>query len=328
MKSAIFKSLLKRIFSSILVLILVVSLVFALIQFSPGKSSYKYISPKLSPEVVKSIMKDFKAEEGIFLRYVNFMQNFLTGNLGVSFNYRKPVLEIIFEFLPFTIFFGLVVFLIQLILSYLISYEIVRRKGSSLDKVIQKLTMSLYSTPIFLLALLLIYIFAYSLKLFPISGLSTFSFDKLVWYEKVLDILHHLFLPGLTLILALLPIYIRYFTSSIKQVLNSTFILNLKSLGAGNRVVFFKHLLPNSINPVLAVAGIDLGFLLSGSLIVEVIFGLPGMGRLSIQALLTNDYPLIIGCCLISGLLIILAGFISDLIRIANDKRLKLGLMN
>jgi peptide/nickel transport system permease protein len=99
-------------------------------------------------------------------------------------------------------------------------------------------------------------------------------------------------------------------------------------MGIKNRTILLNHVIPNAINPVIAIAGIELGSLLGGTLLIEVIFGLPGMGRLTLNAIYAFDYPLIIGCCFIAGVMVIISGFLSDIVRIIIDKRLLKGLLN
>jgi ABC-type dipeptide/oligopeptide/nickel transport system permease component len=124
-------------------------------------------------------------------------------------------------------------------------------------------------------------------------------------------------------------VFFRYLRDNLEDIYNKTFILNLRSNGFSEKEIAWKHVIPNAVSPLVAAAGIELGVLLSGSLITEVIFGLPGMGRLAVNAIFTRDYPLIVGCTLVAGILIIVSNLLADFLKAKMDKRLLLkGILN
>jgi ABC-type dipeptide/oligopeptide/nickel transport system permease component len=140
--------------------------------------------------------------------------------------------------------------------------------------------------------------------------------------EQFLDYSSHLVLPLLASSFVGIPIYYKYFLASVESNLEKVYVQNLEVMGVSKKSILFKHIFPNSINSVIAVAGVELGVLLGGSVIVETIFGLPGMGRLTMSAVITRDYPLIIGTVLISSAIILVVNLLADLLRVAIDKRL------
>lgn len=322
------KKFLSRLVTSILVLFVVISFIFILLQISPGNPSLKYLSPRLSAEALTEISNSFRSDKNITEQYFSFMGSFLRGDFGISLNFREPVLTVIYDYLIFTLFFSSSAFIIQLLISFWLAYESAVKPGGRFDRFFSKISMVMYSTPSFVSGIIFIYLFSYQFGLFPISGVYSTDHLSLSPVEKVLDVLYHLFLPCITLVITLIPIYYKYLRDNLKSVINSTFILKLHSLGIKNRTILTKHVIPNAVNPVIAIAGIELGFLLGGTLLIEVIFGLPGMGRLTLNAIFAFDYPLIIGCCFIAGLMVIISSFLSDLIRIIIDKRLLKGLLN
>ncbi len=311
----------QRILASIVILFLVVSLIFIITRLQPGDASSSFISPRISPKLIEQIKSDYKTESGIAKQYFAFVTNFIQGDFGISFSYRKPVIEVIKNYLPFTIIFGIVTFLFQLIVSFFLAVISVKTRGTFFDRIIKKSNIVLYSTPAFVTGLFFLLIFSLQLKIFPSSGLSSLDIYQKSWGGKIIDYIFHLTLPVLTLSLTLIPIYFKLLRDNLDNLLDAAFIVNLRSMGMKENIILFKHVIPNSLPPLISSAGIDFGFLLSGALITEIIFGLPGMGRLTVGAIFANDYPLILGCCFLASAFMILSNLLADIIRGMIDRR-------
>lgn len=323
-KSIIF---LRRILSSLLVLFLLVTFVFIIIRLSPGDPSQKYLSPKLSMELHKEISNSYQLDKSIAEQYFAFVKNIFLGDLGISYSYRKSVVSVIGEYLPFTIVFSLIAFIIQLLISVLLVYLSINYKDRAIDKILQSSSFVIYAIPVFLSSVFLIYLFSYNINLFSSSGLRSFNFEEFSFFEKILDYAKHMTLPLIAVSLTGIPIYYKYLRDAIISNMNSNYVLILDSIGVEKKKIIFKHVLPNSINAVIAVAGIELGILLGGAVIIETIFSLPGMGHLSMNAVLERDYPLIIGCTITAGVLMLCVNIIADICRVLIDKRLLKELM-
>lgn len=316
------KLVLKRLLSSILILFLVITMVFILIRISPGDPAQKYISPKLSPELAQQVRSSFNLDESIAAQYINFLKNIASGDFGISYEYRMPVMKVVIEFLPVTLLLALLSIILQIILGYYTAIIAIKRKNKFTDRMLRKSSMVLYVTPGFVLGLILIYIFSVQLDLLPSGSFKSYFFDELSLIGKLKDIFSHLLLPVLTLSLPGAALFFNYFRDGIEEVLHKDFILYLRASGVSEKIIFRKHVLPNSLKPVLSIAGIELGFLLSGTLITEVIFSLPGMGKLMVASILSRDYPLVIACAFVSAVFIIFSNFIFDLIKVKVDKRI------
>jgi len=328
MKKGIVKVLIKRLVSSLVVLFLLITFIFILVRISPGDPVQKFISPDLNPQLAEKVRESFNLNESITDQYISFLSNAVTGNFGISYNYRIPVLSVIFEFLPFTLIFTSISFILQLVISFILALISVRKINALPDRMISKITLVLYATPAFVVGVFLIYFFSETLGLFPSSGLKSFDAEEYSILGKILDYSYHLALPIMTLSLIEIAIFYKYLRDNIEEVYNKHFVLNLRANGFEEREILIKHVIPNAVNPLIAIAGIELGILFGGTLIVEVIFGLPGMGRLTINAILSRDYPLIIGCTFIAGILIILTNFLADILKVRIDKRLLAGVLN
>jgi peptide/nickel transport system permease protein len=328
MKSEIVKALFNRILSSLLTLFLLVSFLFIIIRLSPGDPTDKYISAKLGSELSERIAEKFSLNQPVTDQYFSFVANVFRGDMGVSYNYRLPVFEVIWEYFSFTLVFASISFILQMGLSIWLALWVIKKRKKWLNKFVTNSSLFIYSIPAFVLGVALIYIFSVNLNLFPISGLKSLNYDYLSFFSQVLDKVHHLVLPLITLTAAGVALFYKYIKESMDEVLQQTFIVNLRASGMNEKTIFRKHVIPNALRPLISVAGVELGILLGGALITEVIFSLPGMGRLTVDSIFSRDYPLVIGCVFTAGAVMILANFLADIIKLKIDKRLVKGILN
>jgi len=301
---------------------------FVLLRYSPGDPTQKFISPKLSPKLASKVKESFGLDKPVMEQYKKFIKNLSTGNLGISYTYREPVIKVISKYLPFTVIFSLISFFIQITAAISLALYSIKRKDSVIDNFIKKFSLSVYALPSFVIGVLLVYLFSTKLNVLPSSGLESFNNFSNSFFESMLDYAYHLILPLITLSLGGIAVFYKYLRDNLDETFNAHFVTNLRSYGVPEKEIIKKHILPNSIGPMISVAGVELGILLSGALITEVIFGLPGMGRLAISAILSRDYPLIIGCTFVSGVLIIFSNLLADLIRAKLDRRILKGMIN
>jgi len=327
MKNRTAKLLVKRIISSIIILFLIITFIFFLVRLSPGDPSQKFISPSLSPNLAEKVRESLNLNEPLHMQYIGFLTSVIQGDLGVSYNFRRDVISVIMDYLPFTLLFTTMSFILQMIISFVLAVKSVKKINGFFDRTLSKLTLFLYAAPVFVTGVFIVFIFSELLNLFPSSGLKSYDFQDYNFLDKILDYLKHLVLPIITLSLAEIAIFYRYLRDNLEDVFNKLFVLNLRANGVSERDILFKHVIPNAINPLITIAGIELGIMLGGTLIVEVVFGLPGMGRLTIDSILTRDYPLVIGCSLAAGTLIILANLIADILKASLDRRILEGIL-
>lgn len=322
------KTISLRFVSSLLTLFLLISFLFVLIRLSPGNPADKYISAKLGNELSEKIAEKFSLNQPIADQYFAFVLNVFKGDMGVSYNYRVPVFEIIWQYFSFTLLFAIVSFILQIGLSIWLSVWVIKRRTKLLDNFISNSAILVYSVPAFVLGVALIYIFSVEWNLFPISGLHSVDFENFSFFGKVIDTLHHLVLPLITLTSAGVAMFYKYTKDSMDEILGQTFITNLKASGIEDDIILKRHVIPNSMRPLISVAGVELGILLGGTLITEVIFSLPGMGRLTIDSILSRDYPLVIGCVFTAAAVMIIANFLADIVKLKLDKRLLKGILS
>lgn len=318
----------KRLITSVVTLFLLITFVFFLVRFAPGDPSQKYLSPGLDPHLMKTVKESFQLNSPVHIQYISFLTNIVQGDLGVSYDYRMPVISVIGDYLPFTIIFSSLSFIIQIILSLYFAIIAAKNLNGRFDRIFSRLMMISYSTPTFVLGVILVFIFSVKLDVFPLSGLHSIDSENMNTASGFFDLLKHMILPFLTLSLVEVSIFYKYLRDNLTEVFNKTFIMNLRASGMNEKKLLIKHVIPNAISPLISVAGIELGILLGGTLIIEVIFSLPGMGRLTVNSILTRDYPLVIGCTLVSGFMMITANLLADIVRVKLDKRFLIGALN
>jgi peptide/nickel transport system permease protein len=320
--------IIRRIATSLVVLFLMTTFIFILLRISPGDPTQKFISPELSSEIADKVRESFNLNSSIIDQYKSFLINLLKGDLGVSYNYREPVFKVIMQYLPFTIIFSLISFFIQIGVGAFLALLAVRKINQPLDKIITKFNLFLYALPSFVIGVFLILIFSEIFSLLPSSGIRSFDFESFSFWGKIKDYIVHLIMPVITLSLGGIAVFFRYLRDGLEETQNKPFVLSLRANGFDEKTITLKHIIPNAAGPLIAVAGVELGMLLGGALINEVIFSLPGMGRLAVSAILQRDYPLIIGCTLTAGVLTIISNLTADIIKAKIDKRLIKDIMN
>jgi peptide/nickel transport system permease protein len=328
MNSKIPKILLKRFTTSLITLFLLVSFLFVLIRLSPGNPTDKYVSEKLGSELSEKIAERFALNKPVTEQYFSFVSNILKGDFGISYNYRLPVFKVVWEYFSFTFVFASISFIIQIFLSIFLALSVIKKRNRKFDRLISNFSLLVYSIPSFVLGVALIYLFAVHLNLFPISGLKSLDYDNLSFFPKLLDKFLHLVLPLITLSAAGVALFYKYIKESMDEVIYQAFVVNLRASGMNEKDILRKHVLPNALRPLISVAGVELGILMGGALITEVIFSLPGMGRLAVESVLTRDYPLVIACVFTAGTAIIIANFLADVVKLKVDKRLIKGILN
>lgn len=312
----------KRLFSTALILFLITSFIFLLLRLAPGDPTQRFLSPELSPLLLEKIKKSFLLDKPLLEQYLIFIKNIFSGDFGISYNYRIPVMSVIWNTLPFTLIFATISFSLQISISLLLVFFISRRRNSFLDRLLGKINLVFYSIPTMIVGMFLIFIFSLQLNLLPMSGLHSVDFDNASVWDKLINYSVHLILPLATLSLPGIIVFYGYLRNNIDEVYKRSFVLFLRTCGENEKIIFRKHVLPNSAEPLISVLGTELSILLSGTLITENIFGLPGMGRLIVDAILTRDYPLVVGCVFVSAFLVIIANTVADVVKVNINKKL------
>lgn len=290
--------------------LLVVSLfIFMLQHLAPGDPTILVTGPVVSDEVYERTRKQLGLDEPLPVQYWTFLSNAVTGNLGTSLLSKRPTLDLIIERLPRT----LAVSLGAMALSYAIGVTAgiiaAIRRGTVWDVLVMGGATLGMAIPGFWLGLMLIMFFAVRLGWFPASGASSPK---------------HFVLPILALGIGEAASIARVIRSSMLESMSGDFIRTARAKGLREYVVIVRHALRNALLPVTSILGLQIGFLLTGAVIVETVFGFPGLGRLLIESILNKDFPVVQGVLLVIGLMIVIGNFIADVIYRVVDPRISL----
>ncbi len=305
---------LNKLFSYALTLFILVTIVFFMIRITPGEPSAKYLSPGFNLELSKKIEDSFHLNESLVSQYSAFIGNVIRGDFGISYQYHLPVFRVIMDYLPFTVIFAAVSFIIQFAGGISIASALSRRKNPKLTSIADSIALIIYSMPAFLIGIILIYIFSVKLNLLPSADLSGSGGG--FW-----DTVVHMILPVITLSLPGMVLFYKYASENINTVKGKNYIKYLRSEGIEERIIYRKHIIPNILPPLISLSAVELSILLGGALVTEVLFNLPGMGRVTVTAILQRDYPLIVASTIITGFFVIMCGLAGEIIRGILDKR-------
>jgi peptide/nickel transport system permease protein len=276
---------------------------------------------RASPSVQEQIREEFGLDRPLMVQFVDYIGDTAQGQLGVSYHFTRPVSEVIGAAVwPTVLLLGVATFgatLLGILLGIWGSW----RRGTLADTSSLSFSLVTYAMPEFWLGMLLLLLFSVWLGIFPTSFMSTFGLHDAPFWTQFTDTLDHLFLPALTLILALLGEYALIMRSSVIEVMNEDYVTTARAKGLREALVLRRHVVPNALLPVVTLSAINLGFVVSGAITVETVFSWPGLGRLTFQAIDALDYPLLQGLFLLFSAAVIAATLVADLLLGVLDPR-------
>ena len=276
---------------------------FFLIHFIPGDPVRIMLHGRATDEVVRQIYQELGWDKPLITQYFEFLLNAIQGDLGKSYIQKAPVSELILERLGPSTFLLIYSAVLSLIISFPLSYISSIKVNSYSDHLIRSIGLMGFAMPPFWVGILLILIFGLFLNLFPVSG----------YGEGFFGHIYHLFLPSLTIALFLSPMLTQTLRASILDNLSSDYVEVAKSKGLSNRSIIFSHVLKNSLIPVITILAVNISWLISGAVIIEYVFSIPGLGTLLIRAISYRDYTVIQGLCIVFSIMVVLVNFLADL---------------
>jgi peptide/nickel transport system permease protein len=307
--------LVRRLAWTLLVVWFVVTAAFAMVTLIPADPAKAMLGPHATPETIAAVRAHYCLDEGFIGQYGCFLDRIAHGNLGESYRSKRPVGELILDRLGPTVQLALATLILQLLVGVPLGIAAAARRGRWPDRAAGIVSLLGQSLPTFFVGTLLVYVLAYGLGWFPIGG----------YGAGVLDRLHHLVLPALTLATLGIAYYARLVRSELGDQLHEDYVRTARAKGVSERDVITRHALRNAVGPLVALIGIDLGVLLGGAVVTEYIFAWPGLGREVLQAILEVDLPLILGVVLVSAVAIAIASLVADLVHLWIDPRLRDG---
>jgi ABC-type dipeptide/oligopeptide/nickel transport system permease component len=330
--------LLERLLQLLPVLLGVSLIVFIMMTLTPGDPVQIMIGDQqITEEQEAALRRDLGLDRPIHERFVLFLGNAVQGDFGQSFYHRRPVSDVIAERLPATIELSLVALIIALATSIPLGVLAALKKNSIFDRIATVGSLLGVSLPGFWFGILLLLLFAVQLRLLPVSGRIGYSseispithmllIDTLLRgrIDAFFDALSHIILPAITLGLPMTAILMRVTRTSMLEVLRQDYVTFAEAKGLSRRRILVRHALKNALIPTVSVAAIETGSLLGGNMIVETVFGWPGLGRLVVESIFLRNYPLVQAAVLLYAVTYVLLNFVADILYTVLNPRVKL----
>jgi peptide/nickel transport system permease protein len=284
---------------------------FILTHLIPGDPARILLGIRATSEAIAAIHEKFGLDKPIFVQYFYFLANLVQGDFGRSIIYRAPVLGVVAERIMPTLSLILLAVAISAILSAILASVAASKRGGVADQAIRIFSTIGLGLPAFWLGIVFIMIFSLGLGLFPVSG----------YGETFLDRLHHLVLPALTLAVSLVPVITRNLRASLIAESTSDYVTAARAKGVPARVIFFGHVFRNSLLPTISLFGVNIGWMIGGTVVVETVFSVPGLGQLMVSSIFARDYLVVQAVTLVLALGVVATNFLVDLATAILDPR-------
>ncbi len=269
---------------------------------------------------VSELRAEWGLDRGPLQRFLAYAAALARGDLGWSTAFQRPVLDVISERLPSTLILMSLATALAFGVGSLLGILAGARPGSLRDRALSLTSLAIYAMPGFWLGLVLIVIFAVDLRWLPIGGLETIASGK-SGFDRLLDIGRHLLLPVASLGIVYLALYLRLMRDSMAEIWKEDFVRAARARGIPRRRLILRHVARNALLPVVTMLGLQFGSMLGGSIVVEGVFAMPGVGRLALEAVTQRDIPLLLGVMLISAVIVIVVNLLTDIAYAVLDPR-------
>jgi peptide/nickel transport system permease protein len=291
-------------------------LVFALMRLVPGDPAVVVLGFKATPEGVRALREEFGLDQPVVQQYVRWLGRAARGDFGLDFRQNEPIGRMILDRLPVTIELTLIATLCAAAIGVPLGVLGGRRRGGVADRAAQAIGLVGVSIPDFWMGIMLILGLSLGLGLLPSAGFVPLT-------ESVWENVQSLALPALTLAISRAAVLGRLTRAAVLDVVQKNFVLYARAKGLGERAVLFRHVLPNAAIPIVTVLGLQVGYMLGGAIVVEMIFTLPGVGRLTLDAVLERNYPVVQSTVLVIGAMFMLVNLLTDIVYGVIDPRVR-----
>ena len=319
--------ILRRLFFMIPLLIGITIICFGVIHLAPGSPTdlQTQMNPRASAEAKERLRALYDLDKPLHQQYFSWVRKLAVLDLGKSFSPdNRPVTDKILERLPITIFINVLSLGLIIVIAIPIGVLAAVRQNSLFDKVTAVLVFVGFAMPTFWLALLLMILFGVHLGWLPISGIRSLNYEYLPPLSAFTDLIKHLILPVLLSAFGGLAGLSRYMRANMLEVIRQDYITTARAKGLSERVVIYKHALRNALLPVITILGLSIPGLIGGSVIFETIFAIPGMGQLFYMAVMSRDYPVVMGILVIGAVLTLMGNLIADVSYAVADPRIRI----
>ncbi|WP_442581678.1 ABC transporter permease [Mesorhizobium sp. ASY16-5R] len=287
---------------------------FVLVRLIPGDPARVLLGTRATPDAIARIREQYGLDEPFLVQYLYFLRNLSNGEMGRSILYKIDVLKLILTRIEPTLMLVLCSVVLSVLIAVPVAAIAARNQGKLADQAIRIVSTFGIGFPPFWLGLMLIILFSVKLDIFPVSGYGNTLPEKLT----------HLFLPSLTISLSLSTVLARSLRAAMVEGLRSDVATAARARGMPEGIVFWRHVLPNSMVPTVNLLAVNIGWLIGGTVVVETVFALPGMGQLLVRAIFSRDYMVVQGVAMVFACATVLINFLADIVTVALDPRVKL----
>lgn len=304
----------KRLIQILPVLFLVTLAVFALGHLAPGDPARIILGQHATPADLAKLRHQLGLDAPLWQQYVDYIGNLLHLNFGISYVYRTGVGALISSHMEVTVLIAVLSTVVTFFVTLLVAVLSAVRADRAADHIVRVGSMVLFAMPPFWLGIILILVLAVDVPIFPVEG----------YGSDIASQMYHLVLPIATVSAGLIALILRPLRSKIIQLLSSDFVDAAKARGLGTRRIIWRHVVPNALISTVTLLGLNMGYLLGGTVVIENVFGLPGLGQLLVASVMARDYPVVEGLALFFALAVILVNFLADLAYTFLDPRVSL----
>jgi len=303
----------RRLLQLVPVAVGVTIIVFFMIHLIPGDPARTILGIHATPQAIAELHKEWGLDRPLASQYWLFLDRLLHGDLGQSLILGGPASTLIWQRLPATLWLIVYASVIAIVVSVPLAMLAATKRNGLRDQVVRAVPLFGLGMPPFWVGFLLIFVFGIHLKVFPVSGYGV----------GIGGHLRSMFLPSLTVAIALAPVVIRSLRASMLSVLGADYITTARSKGVPGRRLFIRHVLRNAVIPAITVLGINIGFLIGGTVVIENVFAIPGVGQLMINSIFQRDFPVVQGVTLVFAVLVVLINLLTDVAYASLDPRVR-----
>jgi peptide/nickel transport system permease protein len=305
-----------RVAATVPVVLIVATVVFLLLRLSPGDPTTILAGDNATPEIVAGLRADLGLDRPLPLQYLIWLEEMGRGNFGTSILSKQPVMGMIRDRLEPTLVLGLCAILVTVVIAVPLGAVAAWKRGTWVDRVVMAFSVMGFSVPAFVIGYLLILGFSISANVLPVQGYVSPFVD-------LPEALLHLVLPSLTLATVFVALIARITRSSVLEILGEDFIRTARAKGSSEKRLLWRHALPNAAVPIVTVIGLGIALLISGVVVTESVFNIPGIGRLTIDAILARDYPVVQGLILFFSFIYVGINLLIDIAYVIVDPRIR-----
>ncbi|MEJ1163344.1 ABC transporter permease [Variovorax sp. CCNWLW186] len=306
----------RRILSTVPVLVIVALIVFLMLRLAPGDPAAAIVGDSGTSENIAKVREQLGLNESLPVQFLHWSGRLLQGNLGESYFMKKTVVELIGQRIEPTVSLAAVTLVVTILIAVPLGVVAAWRHGGWLDRMLMGFSVMGFSIPAFVIGYVLIWIFALHLQWLPVQGYQRLSQGPLPWIK-------HLILPSITLSIIYVALIARVTRAAVAEAMTEDYIRTARAKGISEKRVLMRHALANAAIPIVTVIGIGIALLIGGVVVTETVFAIPGLGQLTVDAVLSRDFPLIQGITLFFSVVYVLVNLLIDLSYLVFDPRIR-----